>query len=66
MIADQKVYGYARDLKRPIVEELYNLHRDIGEANNLAAKYPEKVQMLKTLMKKIQEDGIVQPVQKLR
>lgn len=66
LIADQKVYGYARDLKRPIVEELYNLHRDIGEANNLAAKYPEKVQMLKTLMKKIQEDGIVQPVQKLR
>ena len=66
LIADQKVYGYARDLERPVVEELYNLHRDIGEANNLAAKYPEKVQMLKTLMKKIQEDGTVQPVQKLR
>ncbi|MEC7566942.1 MAG: sulfatase-like hydrolase/transferase, partial [Planctomycetota bacterium] len=50
LVAEQKVYGYARDLDRPVVEELYNLDRDIGETTNLAAKHPEKVQALKALM----------------
>jgi arylsulfatase A-like enzyme len=30
--------------------ELYNLKDDVGENNNLAAKYPEKVQYLKKLL----------------
>ena len=31
--------------------ELYNLKEDIGESNNLAAKYPKKVKYLKALLK---------------
>ena len=30
--------------------ELYNLKEDIGETNNLAAKYPEKVEALQKLI----------------
>ena len=66
LVADQKVYGYARDMERPVVEELYNLDRDIGETNNLAARHPEKVEMLKALMNSIKADATIQPVQKLR
>ncbi len=66
LVADQKVYGYARDMERPVVEELYNLDRDIGETNNLATRHPVKVQMLKALMNSIKEDATIQPVQKLR
>lgn len=33
-------------------EQLYNLHKDIGEKNNLAEKYPQKVKELKTLLEK--------------
>ena len=35
------------------VEELYDLETDLGERNNLAAEYPEKVAELKALMDKI-------------
>ena len=36
--------------------ELYNLHDDIGERNNLAAKYPERVaEMAKSLGNKLRE-----------
>ena len=31
--------------------ELYNLKEDIGESNNLVAKYPKKVKYLKALLK---------------
>ena len=31
-------------------EQLYNLHNDIGEKNNLAAQYPEKVKQLKQIL----------------
>ena len=48
--AQHKVPGYARDLEREQVEELYDLDADIGERNNLAAKHPEKVNELKKLM----------------
>jgi len=34
------------------VWELYNLKEDIGETTNLAAKYPQKVKRLKSLLKK--------------
>lgn len=33
-------------------EQLYNLHEDIGEKNNLASKYPEKVKELKEILEK--------------
>jgi len=48
--AEHKVPGYARDRERKQVEELYDLESDIGERNNLAAQYPEKVSELKKLM----------------
>lgn len=48
--AEHKVPGYALDRKRERVEELYDLEADLGEQNNLAAKYPEKVSELKKLM----------------
>jgi len=53
-------------MERPVAEELYNLDRDIGETNNLAARYPKKVEMLKALMKSIKADATIKPVQKLR
>ena len=51
--AKHKVPGYAQDRERKQVEELYDLEADIGEQNNLAAKYPEKVSELKKLMEAI-------------
>jgi len=48
--AEHKVPGYAQDREREQVEELYDLEADIGERNNLAAQYPEKVRALKKLM----------------
>lgn len=38
------------------VPQLYNLAQDIGEKNNLAAQYPEKVRELKTLLEKIKKN----------
>jgi len=35
--------------------QLYNLSNDIGEKNNLAEKYPEKVKALSALLKKIKK-----------
>ncbi len=37
--------------------QLYNLKEDIGEKNNLATKYPEKVKELDALLQKIREEG---------
>ena len=36
--------------------ELYNLKEDLGEQNNLAATYPEKVEELKNKLKALQEE----------
>lgn len=36
----------------PEVLELYNIGKDIGEQNNIAAQYPEKVKALKPLLQK--------------
>jgi arylsulfatase A-like enzyme len=35
--------------------QLYNLNKDVGEKNNLAAQYPEKVKELSALLKTIKE-----------
>jgi len=48
--AQHKVFAFAQDVERKQVEELYDLEADIGERNNLAAVYPEKVSVLKKLM----------------
>ena len=37
------------------VEELYDLENDLGETNNLASKFPEKVAELKSLMQSIEK-----------
>ena len=37
------------------INELYDLETDIGETNNLAKKFPEKVAELKELMLKIEK-----------
>ena len=53
--AKHDVHGFAQDKEREQVEELYDLEADIGERNNLAATYPEKVAELKALMEKIRQ-----------
>ena len=53
--ADAHFYGYAIEDDRKKKEELYNLEIDIGETNNLAKKFPEKVAELKELMLKIEK-----------
>lgn len=37
--------------------QLYNLKNDIGEKQNLASQYPEKVKEMKTILQNIIEDG---------
>ena len=53
--ADAHFYGYAIEDDRKKIEELYNLEIDIGETNNLAKKFPEKVTELKELMLEIEK-----------
>ena len=55
--ANAHFYGYAVENDRAKVEELYDLESDLGEQNNLAEKFPEKVTELKLLMKSIEELG---------
>ena len=43
-------HGYAVDDSRPMKDELYDLHADIGERNNLSETHPEKVEELRQLM----------------
>jgi hypothetical protein len=38
-----------------VIAQLYNLKDDIGEKNNLATQYPEKVTALELLLKQIKE-----------
>jgi len=53
--ATHELLPFAQDKNREKVEELYDLDSDIGETNNLAEKYPEKVAELKALMRAIEE-----------
>jgi len=52
--ADASFYRYAIDDDRGSVEELYDLETDLGERNNLAAKYPDKLSEMRELMKTIE------------
>ena len=47
-------HGYAVEDDRPLVEELYDLHADLGEQTNLAAKFPKRVTALRALMESIE------------
>jgi arylsulfatase A len=51
----EKKHGYAKDDKLDV--ELYDLKADPGQRKNLAAAHPKKVAELRTLLKKIQEEG---------
>lgn len=53
--AKHSVPGYARDLKRKEMIELYDLDADIGETKNLAEKHPEKVKELQALLEEIRQ-----------
>lgn len=48
--AEHVVHGFAVDHEREKIEELYDLHADIGETTNLAAKHPEVVKQLREQM----------------
>lgn len=54
-------YPSLKDIKKDKLKlpemQLYNLKEDIGETNNMIAKYPEKVAQLKSALKKIILDG---------
>ena len=52
--ADAHFHGYAVEDDRKKTEELYDLEADLGEQSNLAAKFPEKVAELKSLMREIE------------
>jgi arylsulfatase A len=51
----QTRHGYPADDSNPA--ELYNLKVDIAQKNNLAAAHPERVEELRRLLKKIQQQG---------
>lgn len=51
---EAQFYGYAVEDNRPKVEELYDLDTDLGEQQNLAEKFPEKVAELRALYEKLE------------
>ncbi len=59
-------HGYAVESDRAKVEELYDLESDLGERTNLAAKNPEKVAELKSLMKSIESGDKLDPADNRR
>ncbi len=42
---------------RDTVAQLYDLERDLGEKNNIAAEHPDVVREMEALLKKIKEEG---------
>jgi arylsulfatase A len=48
-------HGYKPDDESPV--ELYDLEKDIGQRNNLAAEHPEIVKEMQKLLAKIKADG---------
>ena len=49
------------ELGNDLKPQLYNLSSDPGEKNNVAADYPEKVETLSALLKRV-KDGEMQKV----
>ena len=66
LAAEHNMFGYAKDKERKIEEELYDLSVDLGETNNLAAQYPEKVEELRTLMEKETEGADPEEIKIIR
>ncbi|QDV63466.1 sulfatase-like hydrolase/transferase [Crateriforma conspicua] len=64
--ADAHFHGYAVEDDRPIAEELYDLTADLGEQQNLAAKYPDKVAELRALMRSIEGTDALRPQDSIR
>jgi len=52
-------HDYPADDKSPV--ELYNLREDIGQRHNVAAKHPERVAQMQTLLKQIRSQGFSAP-----
>ncbi|MGB7347480.1 MAG: arylsulfatase [Pirellulaceae bacterium] len=52
-------HEYPADDDAPV--ELYDLSKDIGQRNNVAAEFPERVAKMQTLLQKIREDGYSAP-----
>ena len=40
-------------------EQLYNLHEDIGEKNNVASKYPNMVKVMQEVLEREKEKGFM-------
>ena len=55
----EKKHNYPADDNKPT--ELYNYAKDPGQRTNLAAKHPEKIQELQSLLKKIRQQGFSAP-----
>ena len=66
LAAEHTLYEYSRDNNRKIEEELYDLSADMGETNNLATQYPEKVNELRGLMEKEKEDCDLEILKKIQ
>lgn len=63
---DAHFHSFAIEDERKKVEELYDLETDIGERTNLAAKFPEMVSELRTLMQSIEGSDKVTPADNTR
>jgi arylsulfatase A-like enzyme len=64
--ADAHFYGYAIENDRKKIDELYDLEADLGERTNLAAKFPEKVAELRTLMQSVEGLDTLSPADNKR
>jgi arylsulfatase A len=51
----EKRNGYPEDSSKG--GKLFNLKEDLGQKHNVIAKYPEKAEALRTLLKKLQDQG---------
>ncbi|MEC9094736.1 MAG: sulfatase-like hydrolase/transferase, partial [Planctomycetota bacterium] len=54
LLPNAHFHGYAVEENRPKADELYDLEADLGEQENLARQYPERVAQLKALLGSIE------------
>ncbi|MEM6779110.1 MAG: sulfatase-like hydrolase/transferase [Planctomycetota bacterium] len=64
--ADAHFHGYAVEVDREPVDELYDLESDLSEQINLATKFPEQVAHLRQLMKSIENGDKLDPSASIR